>query len=81
MCASTNTSDTTQQAVSVGTVTPRSHGTLLKEYGYTKQALEVENFDLIAKVKELLHDHDLWGPDGTYTFKDGERWARLDIEE
>ena len=55
-------------------------GTVLKNYGSTRKDLEVETFELIAKVKELLHDHNLWGDDGTYTFKDGERWARLDIE-
>jgi hypothetical protein len=42
---------------------------------YTKAELERENFDLVAKVTELLDDHDLWSDDGTYTFKDGERWA------
>jgi hypothetical protein len=83
MAANTTTSDIMQPTVSAETVElkSRSKGTVLKEYGHTKQSLEIENFDLIAKVKELLHDHKLWGPDGTYTFKDGERWARLDIEE
>jgi len=45
---------------------------------WTDRDLEMENFDLIAKVKELLNEHQLWGPDGTYTFKDGERWAYLE---
>ncbi len=60
-------------------LTLRSHGTLLKEY--TTQDLEIETFDLIAKVKELLNTHNLWGPDGTYTFEDGERWAKLEGED
>ena len=39
--------------------------------------LDRENFDLIAKVIEILTEHDLWGEDHTYTFKDGERWAKF----
>lgn len=58
---------------------PRSNGTRLRAYaGRTKKDLEIETFDLIAKVKELLNTHALWEPDGTYTFKDGERWAKLE---
>jgi len=53
----------------------RTRGTTLKQYDGD---LDMENFDLIAKVKELLNTHQLWGPDGTYTFKDGERWAYLE---
>ena len=45
---------------------------------WTKRDVDMENFDLIAKVKELLNKHNLWGPDGTYTFKDGERWAHVE---
>lgn len=43
--------------------------------------LDQENFDLLAKVIELLNDHNLWGEDHTYTFKDGERWAEFKPEE
>ena len=68
-------SDTTTQGPTAMTVTRRSNGTLLKEYS---EHLDIENFDLIAKVIELLTTHDLWEPDGTYTFEDGERWARLE---
>lgn len=55
----------------------RAKGTKLFDYKDDTD-LEVENFDLINKVKELLNTHKLWGPDGTYTFKDGERWAYLE---
>lgn len=51
--------------------------TKLKDYGISRKELEQENFDLIAKVRELLHTHDLWEDDDTYTFSDGERWYRL----
>jgi len=56
----------------------RSNRTRLKDY---HEVLDEENFDLIAKVKELLNTHNLWGPDGTYTFKDGERWAYLEEQD
>ncbi len=55
----------------------RTKGTKLFDYRDGTD-LEVENFDLINKVKELLNTHKLWGPGGTYTFKDGERWAYLE---
>ncbi len=60
-------------------VITRSNNTKLKTY--TRRELDMENFDLIAKVKELLNTHNLWDPDGTYTFEDGERWAKLEGEE
>lgn len=44
---------------------------------YIKE-LEMETFDLIAKITCLLKEHNLWGDDGTYTFSDGDRWARFD---
>lgn len=53
-----------------------SDDTALKHY--TNKQLCQENFDLIAKVIELLTSHDLWDHDGFYTFNDGERWARLE---
>ena len=53
----------------------RSGGTKLKEY---KGELGIENFDLIAKVVYLLTAHELWSEDGTYTFPDGETWAKLE---
>lgn len=40
--------------------------------------LEMETFDLIAKITGILHDHKLWNEDGTYTFRDGDRWAIFD---
>lgn len=58
----------------------RSNNTVLKEYGISRRDLEIETHDLIIKVNELLNEHELWGDDGTYTFNDGERWARFDME-
>jgi len=43
--------------------------------------LEIENFDLIAKIVTILTEHNLWEPDGTYTFLDGDRWARFNPDE
>jgi len=79
----TNTDGNTQESpvctsVAGAEVTSHSNGTILKDYNGD---LDMENFDLIAKVIELLGEHNLWGPDGTYTFKDGERWARVDVED
>ena len=47
---------------------------------YIKE-LEMETFDLIAKVVTLLAEHGLWDSDNTYTFKDGDRWARFDPDQ
>jgi hypothetical protein len=47
---------------------------------YIKE-LEMETFDLIAKITCLLETHDLWEDDKTYTFSDGDRWARFDIHQ
>jgi len=44
---------------------------------YIKE-LEMETFDLIAKITGILKEHDLWGDDNTYLFPDGDRWARFD---
>lgn len=44
------------------------------------EELEMETFDLIAKITTVLKDHNLWGEDSTYTFRDGDRWARFDPE-
>ncbi len=41
--------------------------------------LDQENFDLVAKCIELI-EHIGWSDDGTYTFKDGDRWARFNPE-
>jgi len=57
----------------------RSNDTVLKEYGATYKDLQIETHDLIIKVQELLNGHSLWNDDGTYTFDDGERWARFEI--
>lgn len=73
--ADTQGSNTTTSAPHVPSVVRRSNGTRLKEYD---EHLDMENFDLIAKVVELLTTHKLWGPDGTYSFEDGERWAKLE---
>ena len=39
---------------------------------------DMERFDLIAKVIEVIQSHSLWGSDDEYTFKDGEVWHRFD---
>jgi hypothetical protein len=44
---------------------------------YTKDELELENFELVAIVLELLDTHELWEPDDTYTFDNGERWSKF----
>lgn len=36
-----------------------------------------ELFDLTAKVIEVIN-HVGWDVDGTYTFNDGDRWAKFD---
>lgn len=82
MSASTDTGNSGQQTSSsapTAELKNGSYGTRHKDYGPNKEDLELETFDLIAKVIDLLDTHELWEPDGTYTFKDGERWARLDI--
>lgn len=56
----------------------RTGGTKLKDY---KGELGIENFDLIAKVVYLLTAHELWSENGTFTFPDGETWARLEDVE
>lgn len=47
---------------------------------YTKDELELENFELVDQVLELLNTHELWDTDGTYTFTNGERWAEFKPE-
>lgn len=44
---------------------------------YIKE-LEMETFDLIAKITTVLTLHGLWNDDDTYTFPDGDRWARFE---
>ena len=39
--------------------------------------LEMETFDLIAKTIELINVIG-WDDNGTYTFSDGDVWARFD---
>ena len=41
----------------------------------------METFDLIAKIVSILKKHELWDDDGTYTFPDGDRWARFEPEQ
>lgn len=43
---------------------------------YIKE-LEMETFDLIAKAIELINLVG-WDDNGTYTFSNGEVWARFD---
>ena len=45
---------------------------------YIKE-LEMETFDLIAKVVELINVIG-WNDDDTYTFEDGDRWSKFDPE-
>jgi hypothetical protein len=40
--------------------------------------LDEEMFDLVAKVIELINVIG-WNDDDTYTFEDGDRWAKLDL--
>ena len=44
------------------------------------EELEQECFDLVAKIICLLNEQNLWNDDATYTFSDGDRWARFDPE-
>ena len=39
----------------------------------------METFDLVARVIELINIIG-WDDDDTYSFKDGERWAKFDPE-
>ena len=39
-------------------------------------ALEKENFDLVAKCIELI-EHIGWDNNGTYTFQDGDKWNKF----
>ena len=39
--------------------------------------LERENFDLVAKCIELINVIG-WSDDDTYTYQDGDRWAKFD---
>ena len=47
---------------------------------YSSNELEQENFDLVAKVIELINVIG-WNPDDTYTFKDGDRWAKIGLDD
>ena len=42
------------------------------------EELEMETFDLIAKITWMLQYYRLWNDDGTFTFHDGDKWARFD---
>ena len=50
--------------------------TRLKEH----ESLDVENFDLIAKVVWMINEYPGWSEDGTFTFPDGETWAEFNPE-
>lgn len=43
-------------------------------------ALEHENFDLVAKVIYLIKEFPGWGPDDTFTFPDGDTWHKFEPE-
>jgi hypothetical protein len=60
-------------AKNVGT-RPVSKAKLIKH-----DTIERENFDLVAKVVELINVIG-WNDDDTYTFEDGERWAKFNPE-
>jgi len=45
------------------------------------RALEMESFDLIAKIVDILTTHKLWDDKDRYTFSDGDRWARFNPEQ
>ena len=47
----------------------------------SRKELDMENYDLIAKIVAVLTKHNLWEDDGTYTFPDGDRWARFDPDK
>ena len=42
--------------------------------------LELEAFDLVRKCIELINRVG-WDEDDTYTFDDGDRWAKFNPEE
>ena len=44
------------------------------------KAQDMEIFDLIAKVIEVINIHDGWGSECMYRFKSGEVWSRFDPE-
>ncbi len=44
------------------------------------ETLDAENFDLIAKITWLIRTYPGWSEDGTFTFPDGETWAKFDPE-
>jgi len=46
---------------------------------FKHDTIEKENFDLVAKVVELINVIG-WNDDDTYTFEDGERWAKFNPE-
>lgn len=48
---------------------------------YTDKELCQENYDLIAKVIWMINQYPGWNEDGTFTFPDGETWARLEEAE
>jgi hypothetical protein len=62
----------------VPTLVNRSKGTKL--FDYKDDDNEQQCYDLIAKVKWLINSYPGWSEDGTFTFPDGETWAKLDIE-
>ena len=68
--------DTLSDALSVPTPTVLSASrTKLRD-----MSLSEENYDLIGKVIWLINNGPGWSEDDTFTFPDGETWARFDTE-
>ena len=47
----------------------------------TINALEQENFDLVAKCISLIVAYPGWDADDTFIFPDGDRWHRFNPEQ
>jgi len=59
-------------------IVSRTNGARLKDY---TNHPETENYDLIAKVIWMINTYPGWSEDGTFTFPDGETWAKLEGED
>lgn len=73
-----NKQGTTTQSDDSTPVSGASKSSTSKLKVYTQRELEMENFDLVAKVLWIINIAGLWSEDGTFTFPDGETWAELD---
>ena len=52
---------------------------MMSEKQDTLDAVEKENFDLVAKCIELINIIG-WSDDDTYTFVDGDRWVKFEVD-